>query len=260
MTDGGHIQGSCTTPLATPGDGACQVIWTSANPRPQPSDDTPPIKAPGRAKILATAIGEESFTDVNACGLWQTGDPFDNLGEPYRDDNENGQYDSGEYFLDYNQDGKWNAGSGSFIGITCSGTTAGSTCSTSTLAIGVSSLIIMSTGNAQIVSTTSGTVAHWWNQPAYSFNVQDLNGNPMAAGTTVAVSADTGVGSISAAASNFTIGCQSNARLVPTSRSSVIGAGTPGAGNVTITVTSRRNPFADDPAEHSVRRQLMGVR
>ena len=55
--------------------------------------------AAGRAKILATAIGEESFTDVNASGFWQTGDAFDNLGEPYRDDNENGEEkysDSGE--------------------------------------------------------------------------------------------------------------------------------------------------------------------
>jgi hypothetical protein len=235
-TDGGHIVGSCTTPLTNPGDGACKVTWTSANPRPQLADDTPPLLAAGRAKILATAIGEESFTDVNASGFWQTGDPFDNLGEPYRDDNENGQYDSGEYFLDYNQDGKWNAGAGSFIGITCSGTAAGSTCSTSTLAIGVSSLIIMSTGNAQISATTSGVVTHG-GTTTIAFNVQDLNGNPMAAGTTVAVSADAGVGTISGATANFIIGCQSNVGGTNFT-STVLGAATPGAGNVTITVTS----------------------
>jgi hypothetical protein len=235
-TDGGHIVGSCTTPLTNPGDGTCKVTWTSANPRPQLADDTPPLLAAGRAKILATAIGEESFTDVNASGFWQTGDPFDNLGEPYRDDNENGQYDSGEYFLDYNQNGKWDAGSGSFVGITCSGTAAGSTCSTSTLAIGVSSLIIMSTGNAQISATTSGQVTHGGTS-AIAFNVQDLNGNPMAAGTTVAVTADSGVGTISPATANFIIGCQSNVGGTNFT-STVIGAATPGAGNVTITVTS----------------------
>ena len=247
VTDGGHIQGSCTTPLATPGDGACQVIWTSANPRPQPSDDTPPIKAPGRVMILATAIGEESFTDQNASGFWQAGDPFDDLGEPFRDDNENGQYDFGEYFLDFNQNGKRDVGTGSFVGITCTGITAGSTCSTSTLAIGVSSLIIMSTGGAQIISTTSGTVATGGSS-LLTFNVQDLNGNPMAAGTTVAVTADSAVGTISGT-STFTIGCQNNPppspnlQTLPTSAGttfqvSVIGAGTAGSGNVTITVTS----------------------
>jgi hypothetical protein len=247
VTDGGHIQGSCTTPLATPGDGACQVIWTSANPRPQPSDDTPPIKAPGRVVILATAIGEESFTDQNASGFWQAGDPFDDLGEPFRDDNENGQYDFGEYFLDFNQNGKRDVGTGSFVGITCTGITAGSTCSTSTLAIGVSSLIIMSTGNAQIVSTTSGTVATGGSS-LLTFNVQDLNGNPMAAGTTVAVTADSAVGSISGT-SSYTIGCQSNPppspnpQVAPSSAGTnfqvgVIGAAAAGSGNVTITVTS----------------------
>ena len=235
-TDGGHIVGSCTTPLANPGDGACKVTWTSANPRPQLADDTPPLLAAGRAKILATAIGEESFTDVNGSGFWQTGDAFDNLGEPYRDDNENGQYDSGEYFLDYNQDSKWDAGTGSFVGITCSGTTAGSTCSTSTLAIGVSSLIIMSTGNAQISATTSGQVTHGGTS-AIAFNVQDLNGNPMAAGTTVTVTADSAVGTVSPASSSFIIGCQSNVGGTNFT-STVIGASTPGAGNVTITVTS----------------------
>jgi hypothetical protein len=235
-TDGGHIVGSCTTPLTNPGDGTCKVTWTSANPRPQLADDTPPLLAAGRAKILATAIGEESFTDVNASGFWQTGDAFDNLGEPYRDDNENGQYDSGEYFLDYNQDGKWNAGAGSFIGITCSGTTAGSTCSTTTLAIGVSSLIIMSTGGAQISAQTSGQVTHG-STSSIAFNVQDLNGNPMAAGTTVTVTADSGVGSISPASASFIIGCQSNVGGTNFT-STVIGATTPGAGNVTILVTS----------------------
>jgi hypothetical protein len=235
-TDGGHIVGSCQTPLQNPGDGACKVTWTSANPRPQLTDDTPQLLAAGRVKILATAIGEESFTDVNASGFWQTGDPFDDLGEPYRDDNENGQYDLGEHFLDYNQDGKRDAGTGSFVGITCSGTSAGSTCSTSTLAIGVSSLIIMSTGNAQISATTSGQVTHGATS-AIAFNVQDLNGNPMAAGTTVTVVADPGVGTISTASSSFIIGCQSNVGGTNFT-STVIGAATPGTGNVTITVTS----------------------
>ncbi|MDB6010502.1 MAG: hypothetical protein JWL65_2752 [Gammaproteobacteria bacterium] len=236
-TDGGHIVGSCTTPLAVPGDGACKVTWTSANPRPQLNFDTPPLLAAGRVTILATAIGEESFTDVNGSGFWQTGDAFDDLGEPYRDDNENGHYDSGEYFLDYNQNGKRDSGTGSFVGITCSGTAAGSTCSTSTLAISVSATIIMSTGGAQITSNTvAGQVTHGATT-ALTFNVQDQNGNPMAAGTTVTVTADAGVGTISPATASFILGCQGNVGGTNFT-STVIGAASPGSGNVTIIVVS----------------------
>jgi hypothetical protein len=116
---------------------------------------------------------------------------FVNLGEPYRDDNENGQYDLGEYFLDFNQNGKWDAGDGTFKGITCTGTTAGSTCSTKTLAIGASHLIIMSTSGAKITLLSPAspvTITHGTGS-SIQFNVQDLNGNPIAAGSTIVVTA-----------------------------------------------------------------------
>ena len=110
----------------------------------------PALKAAGRATILATAIGEESFTDTNGNGYWDPGEPFVNLGEPYRDDNENGAYDSGEYFLDFNQNGMRDAGpDGSVQGHHLYGHTR-STCSTSTLAIGASHLLIMSTAGANV--------------------------------------------------------------------------------------------------------------
>ena len=54
---------------------------------------------------MGTAIGEESFTDINGNGFYDSGESFVNLGEPFRDDNENGLYSSGEYFLDFNHDG-----------------------------------------------------------------------------------------------------------------------------------------------------------
>ncbi len=81
------------------------MTWTSADPRPQLASDSPPLKAAGRATILATAIGEESFTDTNGNGYWDPGEPFVHLGEPYSDNNENGAHDSSEYFLDFNQNG-----------------------------------------------------------------------------------------------------------------------------------------------------------
>jgi hypothetical protein len=263
-TNGGHIVGACTTPSNYPAipsaaDGTCTVTWTSANPRPQLNSDSPPLLAAGRATILATAIGEESFTDTNGNGYWDAGEPFVHLGEPYRDDNENNAYDSGEYFLDFNHNGMRDPPDPSltaFKGITCSGTPP--TCSTSTLAIGVSHLIIMSTANAAltVVSTPGfgGTAAAGLtinhsvaaNPPApaqtftgnLSFTIADLNNNPMAAGTTVGVAADSAIGIISGPGVSWSIPCNGgpggDSRVVTLTASA-----TPGAvGNITITVTS----------------------
>jgi hypothetical protein len=208
-TDGGHVTGACTTPLAAAGDGACAVTWTSANPRPgldplttPPSIDLtygyppgyPPLVAAGRAIVLATTIGEESFTDLTGSGFYEAGDPFSNLGDPWADADENGQYDLGEYFLDFAQTGFYSGPSGSFVGIVCNGITPGSTCATSTLAIGTSSLIVMSTSAARIAlasangfgTATGGALTITAGASgSLNVNVQDLNGNAMAAGTTV---------------------------------------------------------------------------
>jgi hypothetical protein len=261
-TNGGHVVGACTTPSA-PGaaDGTCTVNWTSANPRPQLNSDSPPLLAAGRATILATAIGEESFTDTNGNGYWDAGEPFVHLGEPYRDDNENNAYDSGEFFLDFNQNGVWDAPDPSltaFKGITCTGTPA--TCSTSTLAIGVSHLLIMSTAGANVTinsapgfgGTASGltinhSVAALPGPPPVppktyvgnlNFTVVDLNGNPMAAGTAVSVTADAAIGVISGPGAAWTIGCREAVGgenlTVSLTASTTVGA----AGNITITVTS----------------------
>jgi len=236
-TDGGHVGGNCTTPAASPGDGACIVTWTSANPRPALNGDTPAIKAPGRAIILATAIGEESFTDTNGNGFYDTGEPFVNLGEPYRDDNENGTYNTGEYFLDFNHDGIRNPGDGTFKGITCTGSTPTSTCTTTTLAIGASATLIMSTGGATItllapaspISVTAGS------NTTISFNVKDLNGNPLPAGTVVTVSATSGVGTVSQG--SFTIPC-STALGGQTYTSLLAASTTAGGGFVTISTVA----------------------
>ena len=151
-TNGGHIGGSCTTPLTNPGDGECQVTWTSANPRPGPPAAHPPTFSNGRAQILATAIGEESFDDVNSTGYYQAGDPFSDLGEPYLDANESGAYVKGDYFLDYYNTRRVSGPErqvhrhhlhGLFLQPT-------------TLAIGVEHLLIMSTSKA-LVSSISTT-------------------------------------------------------------------------------------------------------
>jgi hypothetical protein len=253
-TNGGHIDGSCTTPLTTSGDGSCKVTWTSANPRPALNSDSPSLLAAGRATVLATTIGEESFTDVNGSGFWQTGDPFVNLGEPYADANENGVHDPDEYFLDFNQNGRYDGppSPASFVGITCTGTSAGSTCTTQTLAIGAPHLIIMSTSAASpsLVSasgfTNSGsatspnlTISHT-GSGTLVINVQDANGNSMAASTGIAYSvAPTTLGTYTAigptqVGCNADVGGQNFEVQFAPSTSAAAGS----SGNLTVLITS----------------------
>lgn len=234
--NGGQIVGSCTTTA-----GACVANWTSAQPRPQTADDSPPLKANGRVTILATAIGEEFFTDTNRDGFWESGEPFEDLGEPYEDDNENGTFDSLEYYLDYNHDGQWDGPSGSFVGITCTGSTASDTCTTKTLAIGASHLLIMSTAGSVLSCVSPAacgtlTVTHSGAAGQIVFNIQDGNGNPVAAGTSISVTASSGAGSITTN-SSITVGCSTavggddySAYLTPPT--------TAGSGTITIQATS----------------------
>lgn len=86
--EGGTIDASCLTGLVsttlTNGTvitqkgvpGACSVRFCAANPRP----------ADGRISILAYALGEESFTDTNGNNLFESGEAFQDLGEPFRND------------------------------------------------------------------------------------------------------------------------------------------------------------------------------
>lgn len=252
-TNGGQIVGSCNTT-----NGACVADWTSANPRPQTTDDSPPILANGRATILAYAIGEESFTDEFGTGFYQSPDPFQDLGEPYDDANQNGVHDTEEWFYDYYHTGAYVGPSGSFIGITCNGTSASSTCTEKTLAIGASHLIIMSTAGAQIprdsnnnpeISFTGFTLDSGTTPPrediapsgagSITFTIADENGNPIAAGSSVTVTADAAVGTVSTSSSSFTEGC-STAVGGDTFTSYITGApaSTAGVGNITIQVKS----------------------
>jgi hypothetical protein len=235
-SDGGHVAGNCTTPLSASGDGSCQVTWTSANPRPLTTSDTPPLVANGRTTILATAIGEESFTDVNGSGFYVQGDPFQDLGEPYRDDNENGQYDLGEYFLDFLHTGVYAGPDGTFHGIICTGSTASSTCTTNTWPIGATLSLIMSTGGANITITSVGSPPYTEQSTQFiAFNVQDLNGNPMPAGTTITVTSSSALGTITQGSA--TIGCSTHFGGQDF-QAVLTAASAPGSGIVTITVTS----------------------
>ncbi|MBO1271477.1 MULTISPECIES: Ig-like domain-containing protein [Shewanella] len=107
-TEGGSIEPSCVT-----SNGTCSVKWTSQNPRPAGDTLTAQGKEPsetaelgqpygGRVTVLATAIGEESFPDINGNGRFDYAEL-----QAFRSqtDVSGHSYDLGEAFVDYNEDG-----------------------------------------------------------------------------------------------------------------------------------------------------------
>jgi len=112
-TEGGSIDASCVTT-----NGVCTVIWRSQLPRPDGhvlGDVNHALHAPesantmgqiygGRVTILATAIGEESFPDLNGNGRFDASEMVGFLGN-----NISGlPYDLKEAFVDFNEDGLFN--------------------------------------------------------------------------------------------------------------------------------------------------------
>lgn len=83
--EGGKVSpASCTTT-----DGVCDVTFSTQNPRP----------GDGRVSILAVVEGEKAYIDSNANNAWDEGvDTFvHNIGDTFRDDNENNVFDVGEF-------------------------------------------------------------------------------------------------------------------------------------------------------------------
>ena len=105
----------------------------------------------------------------------------------------------------------------------------------------------MSTSAANIqvtnISSSLSPITHG-TSAQITFTVQDLNGNPMPAGTTVTTTADSGAGTINGGSgANFTIGCRSGggptgpgADTLTANFTASSTAG--GGGNIIITVTS----------------------
>jgi hypothetical protein len=122
-TEGGRIEPSCVTV-----NGTCSVIWNSQNARPEGhvlqhntgdeynwsiSPDVVHLPEPfntlgqkygGRATILATVIGEESFPDLNGNARFDVAEMT-----AFSGTNISGEvYDLKEAFVDHNEDGFYN--------------------------------------------------------------------------------------------------------------------------------------------------------
>jgi len=230
-TEGGSIQPFCLTVKGT-----CSVLWTSSFPRPDGqtlagNGASPEIfnslgqKYGGRATILATAIGEESFPDANGNGRFDasemstfagnnvSGVPYD-LDEAFVDHNEDGIFNpaiSGgqpggtlETFLDFNSNSAFDTKDGVYNGVLCS-IPAHAGCSSTQKSINVrrSLVLIMSGSNPELTvnktldspannDNDSNLILQGESTGAASVVISDLHNQPMPAGTTVSFTATVG--------------------------------------------------------------------
>lgn len=195
QTSHGSITPQCTTRTTSTESGVCTATWVSQGQRP----------ASGRSVILATAIGEESFTDVNTNGRFDAGDQFPasrDLAEAFLDVNEDGCRQSAEPFFDFNNNQTWDTagaacagggnagtGNGQFNGLLCD---AGgpAPCGTQTYGIGSSNLIIWS--DNQFAIGLSPSPWDLRSNGTLTITVADSRGQVPAAGTTIAFSGGNG--------------------------------------------------------------------
>lgn len=216
--DGGSVSPSCTT-----SGGACTVTLTSQNPRP----------SNGRVVVLATTPGDETFKDDNGNGLWDTGEPFQALPEPWRDDNENGKYDPGEFFIDVNHNGIWDAADNTYRGSLCN-PQANPPCDPNGTYVRQQMVIVFATQQARI-GINPGTINVNNVSPAnVSIAISDLNGNLPPANSKVQITVSAGKLLTNAA---YTIG-DSDSRGPLVLNAQVVGDGTTNAGVLTVTVTT----------------------
>lgn len=215
VVEGGSIEPSCTTI-----GGSCSVTWTSQDPRP----------ADGIVRILAYALGNESYIDTNSNGLFDLmefevedyidsnasgyydfdlpetftdssdGSVYDNgvydkgfndLGEPYMDINDNNRYDIGEFFVDHNVNGIRDSADHIYNGIACNADA--NVCDESTVAISANMRITMSDGvrSPQLASTHPTINASA--QSNITITIADFKGNALPYGTSVNIEATNGV-------------------------------------------------------------------
>jgi hypothetical protein len=219
-TEGGQIESQCLIV-----NGGCTVTWTSSNPRP-------PF---GRATVLATMLGEETFIDANGTGVLDGADTFTDMPEAFRDDDESGSFDLGsEEFLDFNTNTVYDVADSEYNGVLCCDTAAVNaavagdacfgktptttvTCSSSkNIHVRASGVIVMAASSLTLYSTSgtlNGAGETVDNTTVSVFHDVDGNGVPSAgdqvppAGTTISLSFSNGslesASSITVPSTNF---------------------------------------------------------
>lgn len=173
----------------------------------------------GLISVLAYLEGEEDFVDVNGDNVYNSGEPFTDLGRAYRDDNENGAYEIGEFQVPRASTAVCSAGAG------CVGDGVWGAAD-----VRAQGTIVFASGVAVISGTASTTLLR--------LNIADINGNSMPTGTDVVVDAGTpgsGIGAKCGAETAF------NGKIANTLRPSAFNiplVGCAPGGSLTVVVTS----------------------
>jgi len=71
------------------GSSRCTTVLRSQGTRP----------ANGVVSVLAYVTGDEDFSDLNGNSRWDSGEPFTDLGDAYRDDDDSSTWAAGEFFV-----------------------------------------------------------------------------------------------------------------------------------------------------------------
>ncbi|WP_420426490.1 hypothetical protein [Algiphilus sp.] len=184
----------------------------------------------GRSAVLVTAIGEESFTDLNGDGRYDSEEQFTDLPEAFRDDDSDGRRDldpqfrnGGEEFLDFDNDGTYDNGDGLFTGVLCNDPAACSPEGSRTLNVRRVVPVIMSdssplvdnsrdvlfSGSTASFSPSTSTFTVDSNQNLIiAFVLRDLNDQPLPAETSISLSVD-GDGEL-VGTTGYTVPCTTN--------------------------------------------------
>jgi hypothetical protein len=230
-SEGGSVVPSCTTV-----GGACSAVLTSQALRP----------INGRVTVLARAIGEEGFTDLNGNGtadninemIDANGIPTD-MPEAFVDYNENGVRDANEPFFDFNSNGIYDGPDAKYNGVLC--TAGAAICSTQkSIDVRDGIVIVFSTSSAIIIINSGATIAlppctaaGPGASRSFVITVVDLNGNAMPAGTTIALTTSNGIiESTSSITVPNTAGCRNGFAGCPAS------AGSDNFGSYVVTMRS----------------------
>lgn len=170
-------------------DGACTVRWISQNPRPDN----------GRVIILAYALGEESFEDLDGDRLFGLGEQHHDLPEAFLDLNESGRWDEGEPFIDFDGNGEYSHGDGIYNGSRCATEDACDPDAPQKIHIFDNITLVMSGSTAYIYHPsdvthpvpengeriTGGTIALSCDPQPVSFTIADINKQTLPAETTI---------------------------------------------------------------------------
>ncbi len=192
ISEGAKVNGTCSTSAsgATIEGGTCSVLFTSQTLRP----------TNGRVSVLAYAVGEEGFTDLNGNGIVdQRSELVDSnftstvgYGEAFVDFNENNSRDeTTEPFVDFDSNGAFllpaaDPASALYKGILCL-ESSGLCDASKTLHLRQTMVIVLS-GSDPYISTDfdpGSAIDLTTGSRDVSFRISDLHGNALPSGTTI---------------------------------------------------------------------------